>query len=50
VQPDVFITIAFGSFVVALAIAGLVFALHERRRDAVGSRTPAGPRACGRRE
>jgi hypothetical protein len=39
VNPDLFITIAFVSIVGVLAVAGLVFALHERRREgALGSR------------
>ncbi len=33
-HPDLFITVAFVSLVVAFAIAGLLFALHERRSEA----------------
>jgi hypothetical protein len=40
-DPDLFITIVFVSFVVALAFAGLVVARGERRRDDAGSREGA---------
>jgi hypothetical protein len=33
VHPDLFITIAFVSLVVTLALVGLAIALHERRRE-----------------
>jgi hypothetical protein len=36
VDPDLFITIAFGSIVVALALAGLAVARYERRRETTG--------------
>jgi hypothetical protein len=37
-HPDLFITIAFVSFVVALALVGLLVARYERRQDEVAER------------
>jgi hypothetical protein len=44
VDPDLFITIAFVSLVVAFALAGFAFALHERRRERAAAEDDAAAR------
>jgi hypothetical protein len=44
-HPDLFITIAFASLVVALALVGLAVAHHERRRDHAAAQQDAASRS-----